>query len=358
MNQRQSQFPNHQSGLNYAFSDEPILLNGMKVIFDQSASVYPVSLESKNTIISTQLGNFQFSFAKTTIPIWAKIIRKTELEEIAGKRKTGWLHRKTNYDNIVDALGEFHGSNTLKGRLEKAGKVLESIDKYLQNPTVPPEYPKRIDALKALRNNIQKIVDIGKKELPRITLLKFMFNNEETSRLTIFRDFMEKEYSVENFDFLKDMTDYQKQKSTMTDTERLQRLNNIYNQYIRDTAPQQINIASEVRNAIETAIEQVKPFSPSDEKEKTEDGEQNQATNSRPRRNAFAYKTRANTVVDSIERAMNVAVEKIYNLVATDTFLRFNEKHSDLVQEIKMLTLSEKCEWDEYPKPQDDEKKE
>ncbi|MEL6440787.1 MAG: hypothetical protein AAFQ80_16215 [Cyanobacteria bacterium J06621_8] len=48
MNQHPSQFPNHQSELNYAFSDEPILLNGMKVIFDQSASVYPVNLQLKN----------------------------------------------------------------------------------------------------------------------------------------------------------------------------------------------------------------------------------------------------------------------------------------------------------------------
>jgi len=48
MNQRQSEFPSHQSGLNYAFSDEPILLNGMKVIFDQSTSVYPVNLQHKN----------------------------------------------------------------------------------------------------------------------------------------------------------------------------------------------------------------------------------------------------------------------------------------------------------------------
>ncbi|NES69314.1 MAG: hypothetical protein F6K24_30840, partial [Okeania sp. SIO2D1] len=41
-------FPNHQIGLNYALSDEPILLNGMKVIFDQSTPVYPVTLEPKD----------------------------------------------------------------------------------------------------------------------------------------------------------------------------------------------------------------------------------------------------------------------------------------------------------------------
>jgi hypothetical protein len=40
-------FPHFASGLNYALSNEPITLNGMKVIFDQSVGVYPVNLESK-----------------------------------------------------------------------------------------------------------------------------------------------------------------------------------------------------------------------------------------------------------------------------------------------------------------------
>lgn len=40
-------FPHLESGMNYALSDEPILLNGMKVIFDQPVGVYPVNLESK-----------------------------------------------------------------------------------------------------------------------------------------------------------------------------------------------------------------------------------------------------------------------------------------------------------------------
>ena len=62
MNQHQSQFPNHQSELNYALSDEPILLNGMKVLFDQQASVYPVDLQLKdrkliNTSLAKSLGN-------------------------------------------------------------------------------------------------------------------------------------------------------------------------------------------------------------------------------------------------------------------------------------------------------------
>ncbi|MFB2817396.1 hypothetical protein [Umezakia ovalisporum] len=373
MNQRQSQFPNHQSGLNYAFSDEPILFNGMKVIFDQSASVYPVSLESKNTIISTQLGNFQFSFAKTTIPtidhLWEKIIRKPQLEKIAGKqlekiagkRGTGVFHSKDNYDKIVDALEEFHRSDTLKGRLDQAGKVLESINKYLQDPKASSEYtkyPKRIEALQALRNNIQNIVNMGADKQNSTKVLKFIFENRVQDILKLLRLFMTYEYSSENFDFLEAMTDYQKQKSTMKDTERLQRLNNIYNRYIPDTAPQQkqINIASKVRNAIETAIEQVKPFSPSDEEKKTEDITQ---MGTRPRSNAVnAIEQAMNAAVNAIETAMNAAVEEIYKLVATNTFLRFKEKHSDLVQEIKMLTLSEKCEWDEYPKPQDDEKKE
>lgn len=42
-----SLFPSLESGFNYALSDEPILLNGMKVIFDQPAPVYPVNLKRK-----------------------------------------------------------------------------------------------------------------------------------------------------------------------------------------------------------------------------------------------------------------------------------------------------------------------
>lgn len=41
-------FPSLESGFNYALSDEPILLNGMKVIFDQPAPVYPVNLKRKD----------------------------------------------------------------------------------------------------------------------------------------------------------------------------------------------------------------------------------------------------------------------------------------------------------------------
>ncbi|BDA75144.1 hypothetical protein RIVM261_033190 [Rivularia sp. IAM M-261] len=40
-------FPHFAFGLTYSFSNEPILLNGMKVIFDQPVGLYPVNLESK-----------------------------------------------------------------------------------------------------------------------------------------------------------------------------------------------------------------------------------------------------------------------------------------------------------------------
>jgi hypothetical protein len=46
-NFNQNIFPFKGSYLTVAQSDEPILLNGMKVIFDQSIGVYPVNLESK-----------------------------------------------------------------------------------------------------------------------------------------------------------------------------------------------------------------------------------------------------------------------------------------------------------------------
>ena len=48
MNERQTLFPASQPGFNYALTDEPILLNGMKVIFDQQVAVYPVTLERKD----------------------------------------------------------------------------------------------------------------------------------------------------------------------------------------------------------------------------------------------------------------------------------------------------------------------
>ncbi|MEL6440785.1 MAG: hypothetical protein AAFQ80_16205 [Cyanobacteria bacterium J06621_8] len=55
-------FPTLSSGLATSLSKEPILLNGMKVIFDQQASVYPVDLQLKNkklvnTSLAKSLGN-------------------------------------------------------------------------------------------------------------------------------------------------------------------------------------------------------------------------------------------------------------------------------------------------------------
>jgi hypothetical protein len=47
ISKEQSLFPDLGTELNYALSSEPVLLNGMKVIFDQPASVYPVSLQPK-----------------------------------------------------------------------------------------------------------------------------------------------------------------------------------------------------------------------------------------------------------------------------------------------------------------------
>lgn len=44
----QSYFPRSESSFTTALSSEPVLLNGMKVIFDQPTPVYPVTLEPKN----------------------------------------------------------------------------------------------------------------------------------------------------------------------------------------------------------------------------------------------------------------------------------------------------------------------
>ena len=48
MNEGQTLFPASQPGFNYALTDKPILLNGMKVIFDQQVPVYPVTLKRKD----------------------------------------------------------------------------------------------------------------------------------------------------------------------------------------------------------------------------------------------------------------------------------------------------------------------
>ncbi len=49
----QSVFPHFMTGLNYAFSDEPVLLDGMKVMFDELATVLPVALQSKTASTQT-----------------------------------------------------------------------------------------------------------------------------------------------------------------------------------------------------------------------------------------------------------------------------------------------------------------
>ena len=55
-------FPQVKSKSNYSLSSKPILLNSMKVIFDQSASVYPITLQPK--IMPAQLRDFHLSFGK------------------------------------------------------------------------------------------------------------------------------------------------------------------------------------------------------------------------------------------------------------------------------------------------------
>ncbi|MDJ0590876.1 MAG: hypothetical protein QNJ72_12905 [Pleurocapsa sp. MO_226.B13] len=82
MNQHQSQFPNHQSELNYALSDEPILLNGMKVIFDQQAYVYPVDLQLKdrkllNTSLAKSFGNNNNFSGALNLRDWKNVLNLT-----------------------------------------------------------------------------------------------------------------------------------------------------------------------------------------------------------------------------------------------------------------------------------------
>jgi hypothetical protein len=45
MGTRQTVFPHTGRGFSRAASDEPVLLNGMRVIFDEKVALYPVELE-------------------------------------------------------------------------------------------------------------------------------------------------------------------------------------------------------------------------------------------------------------------------------------------------------------------------
>jgi len=44
-NGRQTLFPHPKRGFSRAASDAPVLLNGMRVLFDEKVALYPVELE-------------------------------------------------------------------------------------------------------------------------------------------------------------------------------------------------------------------------------------------------------------------------------------------------------------------------
>jgi hypothetical protein len=48
MNQLQKQFPLLEPGVSQVLSEEPIFLDGMKVLFDVTVGLYPVKLTKKN----------------------------------------------------------------------------------------------------------------------------------------------------------------------------------------------------------------------------------------------------------------------------------------------------------------------
>ncbi len=45
MNARQSIFPLLPEGLHYGLSDEPVLIDGMKLEFDEKVALYPAAVE-------------------------------------------------------------------------------------------------------------------------------------------------------------------------------------------------------------------------------------------------------------------------------------------------------------------------
>jgi hypothetical protein len=53
----QTLFPHLNSTVAIALSEEPILINGMKVIFDQTVPVYPVTLVRKDALKKVKESN-------------------------------------------------------------------------------------------------------------------------------------------------------------------------------------------------------------------------------------------------------------------------------------------------------------
>ncbi|MEL6581077.1 MAG: hypothetical protein AAFQ14_15120, partial [Cyanobacteria bacterium J06621_12] len=79
ISQASNLFPTLASGFTTALAHEPVLLNGMKVLFDQQASVYPVSLQVKdseyfNSSLAQGLGDNDNLSGALSLKRWADVL--------------------------------------------------------------------------------------------------------------------------------------------------------------------------------------------------------------------------------------------------------------------------------------------
>ncbi|MBD2206939.1 hypothetical protein H6G33_31180 [Calothrix sp. FACHB-1219] len=176
MNQRQSQFPINQSGLNYALSDNPILLNSMKVIFDRSVTVSPVSLETK--YISNQSSSQSWSGAlefgdefdgllpKDYYKLEEELLtdegrsRGLRLSEINSQYRQAIINKDykmayffwKKFKQKVDELSQSKGEALLKNKTDKLFLLKELFDSY----TKAKEYLLRVSESSV--NELEKLI--------------------------------------------------------------------------------------------------------------------------------------------------------------------------------------------------------
>ncbi|MEM6613526.1 MAG: hypothetical protein AAF652_14950, partial [Cyanobacteria bacterium P01_C01_bin.72] len=114
ISQASNLFPTLASGFTTALAHEPVLLNGMKVLFDQQTSVYPVSLQIKdseyfNSSLAQGLGKNNNLSRALNLKTWADVLKLEINYTHKIKDKTKPQKVKLNYKNT---------SKDKQGRLE------------------------------------------------------------------------------------------------------------------------------------------------------------------------------------------------------------------------------------------------
>ena len=104
ISQASNLFPTLASGFTTALAHEPVLLNGMKVLFDQQTSVYPVSLQVKdseyfNSSLAQGLGKNNNLSGALNLKTWADVLKLEINYTHKIKDKTKPQKVKLNYKN-------------------------------------------------------------------------------------------------------------------------------------------------------------------------------------------------------------------------------------------------------------------